>query len=314
MALSVFSAVCVAAISSKGSETNGDATPEHWSLAVAIISLILSFAAVVAYIATGLRAMFVGQRPEQGLLLILTAFWAAGLPAMMNPKHEIATRNENAGITIINANLYFFAWLAFAAVLYLTGSWAQEYVGYDVTQTPPHTARWYGLTASSVVVMGAAVRGLKSSNCNIEGESDTEHCKRTKFAIACGVVGFVLAGIMTFLQHTQQTTKLWVETAFTTVLLTLWCCGVGFITFGDAPGSTISNLYFATWISFILAVFLFATNFRQVIAARYQAHSPSNNENGGGSGEGSGNADAEAPVGNNPTVMSGTGDEDQHDF
>ena len=60
---------------------------------------------------------------------------------------------------------------------------------------------------------------------------------------------------------------LWLEMSSTTCLLIVWCFGVGFITFGNTPGSTISNLYFATWASFLLVVFLFAQNFRESIAA-----------------------------------------------
>ena len=291
MALAVFSAVCLAALTSTTSSSGRDSA-ETWSLAVLCISLILSTLAVLAYLL--MRAPFVSQLPEFVVLLLLTGFWGAGLPVLMNPKHNIClTNQQDEGIVIINANLYFFSWLSFAAILYLTGSCAQESAGYDVTSTPPQSARWYGLCASSVVVMGSAVRAYKSSLCKMSEFGGQEYCKRTKFAIAAGTCSFVISAVVTILIHQTAALQLPVETGFTTLLLVFWCFGVGYITFGNSPGATISNLFFGAWISFILAVFLFARNFREMIAARQGA----NNSTTG---------DTEAPV---VTTTMATGNE-----
>ena len=190
---------------------------------------------------------------------LLIAFWGAGLPVIMNPNNAIAV----AGETVIDANLYFFSWLSFASVIYLSGSLAQETVGIDVTKTPSKSARWYGLCASSLVVMGASVRLFKAEDCT---NGSQELCKRTKFAISAGTIGFFFALVMTYL--TQKGLAIIVETVATMILLALWCFGVGYITFGSAPGAQIGNLYFATWISFIICVFLFGQCFREVIGAQ----------------------------------------------
>jgi hypothetical protein len=179
----------------------------------------------------------------------------------MNPENAIAV----AGETVIDANLYFFSWLSFASVLYLSGSLAQESVGIDVTKTPPKSARWYGLCASSLVVMGASVRLFKAADCG-NSNGSLELCKRTKFSISAGTIGFFLALIMTYL--TQKGLAIIMETVATMFLLALWCFGVGYITFGSAPGAQIGNLYFATWISFIICVFLFGQCFREVVGAQ----------------------------------------------
>jgi hypothetical protein len=52
------------------------------------------------------------------------------------------------------------------------------------------------------------------------------------------------------------------------VFLIMWCFGVGFITFGGGPGSTIGNLYFSTWISFILSIVMFSGNFSEYLSSR----------------------------------------------
>jgi hypothetical protein len=189
----------------------------------------------------------------------LIAFWGAGLPVIMNPNNAIAV----AGETVIDANLYFFSWLSFASTLYLSGSLAQEQMGFDVTKTPPKSARWYGLCASSLVVMGSSVRLFKEEDCN---NFNGEFCKRTKFALSAGTIGFFFALVLTFL--TQSGLSIIIETAATAIMLVFWCFGVGYITFGSAPGAQIGNLYFATWISFIICVFLFGQCFREVVGAR----------------------------------------------
>jgi hypothetical protein len=192
----------------------------------------------------------------------------------MNPNNAIAV----AGETVIDANLYFFSWLSFASTMYLSGSLAQEAAGYDVTKTPPKSARWYGLCAASLVVMGASIRLFKETDCKNE-ETGSEFCKRTKFAISAGTIGFFFALILTYL--TQKGLAIVVETVATMMLLALWCFGVGYITFGTAPGSQIGNLYFATWICFILCVFLFGECFRQVASQQANTISEENGDAGG---------------------------------
>jgi hypothetical protein len=59
---------------------------------------------------------------------------------------------------------------------------------------------------------------------------------------------------------------------------------IGYVTFGkNSPGSEIGNLYFATWISFIFIVFIFANNFRDLVDSLTQHQDQSS---GGGSGVG----------------------------
>jgi hypothetical protein len=288
MALLVFSTISLAATASTLKDRGAT---ENWVLSVTILSMILSFLAVLAYLM--MRAVFVGQIPEGGLLGLLTLIWAAGLPVIMNPSRQIAVVNESGeGLVIINANLYFFSWLSLAAILYLTGSLLQEMAGVDVTRTEPKSARWFGLCASSVVVLASAVQALNDTEeCDIDALSNSEYCRRTRLGIGVGTVSFFIAAAVTFLSQRGQL-RLMMELIVTTLLLAMWCFGVGYITFGSTPGATISNLYFASWISFILAVFLFGQTFRETLAARDQQHAPDQQQQHG----------EEGGVGSNPVV------------
>jgi hypothetical protein len=206
----------------------------------------------------------------------------------MDPDRNIAVAKPDAvnteiAPTVLNANLYFFSWLSLAATIYLSGSLLQEFWGVDVRTTPTKSARWYGITASSLVVLGSCVRTFNAAHCSepMENDAEVKFCRRTKFGISMGVIGFFFAATMTALIQKMTLTVL-ADFGITTFQLILWCFAVGYITFGVSPGATIGNLYFSTWIAFILAVFLFAQSFREYVASREQVHNTNDNvdENG----------------------------------
>lgn len=207
----------------------------------------------------------------------------------MNPSKNIAVAKPAAdeteiAPTVLNANLYFFSWLSLAAVIYLSGSILQEYWGVDVRATPAKSARWYGITASSLVVLGSCVPIFQAAHCGDDTDATTiddkvKFCRRTKLGISMGVIGFCYAAGITLLIQKMQLT-VFADFCITTFQLTLWCFTVGYITFGASPGATIGNLYFSTWIAFILAVFLFAQSFREYVASREQAFTNQTNPDG----------------------------------
>lgn len=291
IAMFVFSTVCLAATASTLKDRG---SWENWVLSVTILSMILSFAAVAAYLFS--RSIFVGQHPEGILILLLTVFWSVGLITIMNPRRQIAIVNQpGEGMVITNANLYFFSWLSFVCLMHLLGTYAQETAGYDVRQTGTKTASWYGLRASSIVVLASAVQVYHdTTECKDDGFSGYEYCRRTRLAIGVGTVSAMVAATITALAQRGLLQPLY-ETVTTTVLLALWCFGVGFITFGNTPGATISNLYFASWVSFILSVFLFGQCIRETLSS-----------GSGSSGASERNQDGNNPenaVGRNPTVI-----------
>jgi hypothetical protein len=58
-------------------------------------------------------------------------------------------------------------------------------------------------------------------------------------------------------------------------LLILWAFGVSYITFGDkAPGEYIGNLFFGTWISFVLVLQATAANLRNMFFEEEDSGAP----------------------------------------
>jgi hypothetical protein len=215
---------------------------------------------------------------------LLIAFWAAGLPTIMNPNNRIAVAtpaNTNVGSVVVNANLYFFSWCALGCTIYLCASLLQEMMNISLSLIAAKVARWFALMASTLIVLGCSVRTYKAASCNNPDDDNddttTEYCKRCKLAISLGVIGFVLSTIMTTLLLFKQQLTAISEFAINILFLILWCFGVSYITFGASPGSTIGNLYFSTWMTFLMSVFSFAVSFREYVTSRHQDTSPDHN-------------------------------------
>jgi hypothetical protein len=205
------------------------------------------------------------------------AFWAAGLPTIMNPNNNIAVSAPDTrvvGDVVHNANLYFFSWISFCCTVYLSGSLLQDTMGVMLNQIAAKAARWYGSVASSLVVLGTSARSFQAASCsniNPNVANSLEYCRRSKLGVSVGVICFVMAGAMTFLVQQKKQLNICSELAINSVYLLLWCFAVSYITFGESPGSTIGNLYFSCWISFLLAVASFADAFREFVIGRQQA-------------------------------------------
>jgi hypothetical protein len=259
VATTVFSIVSLIALVTKKHELDN---PEKYSLLVIMISFVLGFTGTLFYLK--IRHVFMGGIAEMGLASFLVMLWASGLAVILNPNNSIAVTYT----TVTNANLYFSSWGGFLCSLWIIVSLFHENVGFDVTKTPPKTAKLFGLVASSMVVLASSIRIFLAFDCNLSAMSAVEVCKRTKFSIAAGVIGFCFASILTCASYARVVGHAMIQMYGAGFLMLLWCFGLAYITFGEGPGHSIGNLYFATWASLSLSLFLFAECFQEYQAGR----------------------------------------------
>ena len=207
---------------------------------------------------------------------LLIAFWAAALPTIMNPNNNIAVSTPSkttVGGLVINANLYFFSWCAFCCTIYLCASLLQDTMNISLSLVAAKVQRWFALVATTLIVLGCSVRAFKAASCgNLDLDDDDttteKYCRRCKFAISLGVIGFAVScGMTTLVLLKKQLTAL-SDFVINLLFLILWCFGVSYITFGASPGSGIGNLYFSAWITFLIAVISFAVSFRELVTSR----------------------------------------------
>eukprot|EP00978_Attheya_sp_CCMP212_P028474 scaffold98424_cov56-Attheya_sp.AAC.1 len=238
---------------------------EKWILSVYSISMSIAFLAVVAhFVAHG--TLFVSTKLESLSASLVTTFWVVALPTIMNPSNDIAVSGSNAvNLVISNANIYFFSWASFIAALYIAGSCAQEARGPNDSAIGFEKAKWLGLCASSLIMLSSSSKFFYSYGCSQDGLSSTQTCKRTKYAVSLGVIGTVFATAMVCMAS-KGNASYTVQVAVSFILFTMYCFGVGYITFENGPGDSISNLYFSTWAGFIISLFLFASSVKQMMA------------------------------------------------
>jgi hypothetical protein len=220
----------------------------------------LTFPSILLLLLSFCLGKIVFNHPAFGKAVFSLLLWTTGLPVIMNAQYSIAV-----GYTqVVNANLFFFSWGAFLCSLWMVVQLIREGVGFDIYKTDPRMAKWYGLLLTSIVIMGASSQIFRAFECFLEDMQGVAMCQRTKYAMSAGVLGFWSAAFFTYAAHAGLTGPT-SEVYGSALLLSIWCFGLGLITFGDGPGHSIGNLYFATWISFTLSVFLFAECFQNYV-------------------------------------------------
>ena len=231
---------------------------EKYVIACCSLSLSQSFFIVISLL---FFENFMNGKPYiEGIVGVeLLALWSAAIAIIQNPKNllatvaNISTKSEN----IKNANLYFFSWASFLSVVFVCASLAQQVKLFDVRTIPQKLLSWYLLLVSSVVVLGTSSNVVKDA-CAI---NDELLCNRTRYATSIGVIVAFLSLLQISMSHIGKHSK-WMEMSFSVIALVLFSVGVGYITAADGPGSTIGNLFFSTWISFILSVTLAFSTFK----------------------------------------------------
>jgi hypothetical protein len=268
-ALTVFSAICVAsqfsALSDKKDAGGTVTRDDKWTGSVMIVSMCLGFLACLA--STYLTERFVGQWSESVTSTVLLALWAAAMPSIMDPDNFQAVDERGE---IFNANLYFFSWASLVAVIWIfcNDTTISKYLKRgDDSGTPPNMTKWYMFVAASVVVMTSSIRLYKADNNQCNDGDSSSFCQRVKYALSLGAIGVVF-GIVEILLSNMGMLSTYPEAGLTFVLFALFVVGIAVITFGGqkGPATNIGNLYFSTWIGFVLAMFLVSESWTAVRA------------------------------------------------
>jgi hypothetical protein len=278
-------------------------------IAVDLLDGTLTYRYVYMYI----RLFVFGKRQS----IFTVGFWTAGLPAIMNPDNNLAVDSYAGGVS--NFNLYFFSWGAFllsfmvffdcVSIPFIEAPMADD---QHATERRCSRTSWAGLMATSFVVMVASSRLYQDLDCDMDVPTSNgssiltdldANCDRTKFAVALGTVsattGLVWLVATIFLLKGPLGSK--VDFGLVWLLLIFWTCGVVFLTFDQtkSPGRNLGNLYFFTWGSWALNVFMAMASLQNVMAS--SCH--------GMSHDGASNDDKPAPDVAPADVETPTGDE-----
>ena len=197
---------------------------------------------------------------------------------------------------IRNANTYFFSWACTISIVYVCGRYARhllvqrkerqrkaEAAALDTEDTAknqddnnndnddddsegayvPKTNLWYLLTLASLVVLVDATKLHMSFTCP---GYDPDLCLGTQYAVSLGTLGTAFATICSLLATLGQL-NLATEFFFALLATAFYICGVGLITFQNGPGTSLGNLYFATWMGAAVSVVVFGRCCHDIVTA-----------------------------------------------
>jgi hypothetical protein len=127
--------------------------------------------------------------------------------------------------------------------------------------------------------MGSSARIL-NGDCSPNEFFTDGYCKRTKFAVSLGAIGFAMAVLVVGMKIVMSSANFMVEFAVSILLAIMNAFGVAYITSAKGPGSAIGNLYYFSWISFLCAAFLAADCFNQFTGGATASSSTTADSNG----------------------------------
>jgi len=246
---------------------------EQWAMVTTAVTLSLSGLVVLLYIVPPTRRFIEGKALERILILLMVGWWCAAVAVITDTKHGVAVDNSNTNSagSVTNGNLYYFSWAGFVSSITLFVSYMRTAYGVDIEgEIQSRAARlnlWSAMIATSAIVCGSSVvvflRTCKSlshaANSGRPAFADGQYCMRTIYGISVGGSGLLLAILVVALKLCLSKMPLIVETIFSYALLPAWCVGVAFITSKKGPGSGLGNLYYFTWLSFIISFMLAAS-------------------------------------------------------
>jgi len=161
---------------------------------------------------------------------------------------------------ILNANLYYFSWLALLSSVMLCLHNSVHYFGKKIeTGDETRFILWVFIFTSNIVLMSSSIPE------NGYFDKCVEFCKRLFFgAMLGGCTAFVSFGILLAYHKGLNPNKYCqVELVFSLLIVIGYCFGIFAIT-SDGPGSIIGNIYYSAWTSFILSILLFIDCFHAI--------------------------------------------------
>jgi hypothetical protein len=211
------------------------------------------------------------------LQAFLTALvWIVGVPFITSPAHDVAVEAGEYNIPISaydnmiiygirDANLYFSSWGGLIVAIYIVLNLGREY--YDI---PPgkgyHTSHWLWLCTSSVVALGSSSRLYSDI---IECNSDNEGiCKDLRIGMGLSAASTAMSLFLIACAQFRRAPLHEIGMCSGIGVITMWAVCLAYLTFGNAPASTVGNLFFSIWISLILSIVLTANHTKEVFSSK----------------------------------------------
>jgi len=219
-----------------------------------LLSICFSLVILAGYWTPTIGGTVLGNKVEAILTFASLAFAIILTAIITGPGHGLAVDEDGA---ISFGNEYYFAWLALFSCFVLVQNLVSNLFGVNVVEGIQNRSKsfsyWMALMFCSLVVMGSSseFHGRKCMNDDVNNAA----CSRSVFGVVVGIVGVLFSGGIVMMKITHGLASPFIiEVAVCVWLFLLYVFEVGFITGNNGPGAPLGNLYYFSWISFLLTI------------------------------------------------------------
>ena len=240
-------------------------TAAKWAVACSAFTFSVTAVVLMTHLVPVTATIMIGSKLEGLITFVLVGVWTATVSIVTNTENSLGAVQSNTN-QVSNGNLYYFSWAGFVLSIVLFVSYLRSAYGLDLVESlkerSSRLSYWSSLLAATMVVMGSSTRiwihdckdGNDGSDNNSEEQLFTSaYCTRTKFAIILGSGGVFFSLVVVSVKLLFSTAPYALEFALSSLLTVLNTFGVAYITSNSGPGRAIGNLYYFSWISFILS-------------------------------------------------------------
>lgn len=207
------------------------------------------------------------------LAIFMFLVWLVDLIITMHSERSWAV-NAIGNVTKI-ANLYYFSWASIVTAGLHMSTFLFKIL--RVQQEDYMTVIWGVMVKVNVVILGAAFHIWHniSDSCSLQDiqASAIDFCSRTVFALMVSLVGMAVGGVVVL---TRVSISLLCNAAFpfrirshvemiiASFLVLVFGVALALITGIGGPGQSVGDLYYATWLAFLVSLLIGITCYSEI--------------------------------------------------
>jgi len=241
--------VMMASLETNRSSTTTPSSRDNldWTIACSIITFCLTLIILLIHFLTPFP--IIGGKLEGFSIVLSLVCWCALVIVVSKPGDGVAINSSDGSVS--NGNIYYFSWAGFLTSSVLLISFLQHAVNVYVPNelASSRFKYWATLLASSVVVLGSSA-DFFGRIC--DGNGGTNYCNRCILGIIIGCFGTLFSLIVVTMNIAMGRVPFMLECGFSLLMALLNAFGVAFLTSDKGPGAPLGNLYYFSWLSFVL--------------------------------------------------------------
>lgn len=245
----------VGTVDREDNEENFSNVNKSWGLALAIITFI-SALSVIGLHFHHLGAFFLATKIE-GFTIGLHLLFTVIIVGIVSGPEGLGMDSSNS---VHLGNAYYFSWASFGVAVALMSNFINGYLHLDIVQELRERSAsfiyWVAIMSTSLVVLGAS-SDTYNSTCDVDNNAKPQpYCRRTVYGIVMGLAGTLFSLLIIAMKITRGASPFLLEVGLIVLLTLLFTIGTALITDVEGPGAPLGNLYYFSWISLGLVLWV----------------------------------------------------------